>query len=238
MPYPPELSQWMSAVSIQLSHLSRSQAYVLAMYSYAVVLTQSCGVSQSAYFLSCLLGQRENTVRQRLRESTYEAQDKQGRQRREVDVTMSFGPLLRWVLRLWDSPAHDLAFGLDATTLRQTFTVLSVSVLVGGSAIPVAWTILPATHAGAWKAHWLGLLSSLEQSVPESYRVIVLTDRGLYAKWLFQAIQAQGWHPLMRINAGGTCVERSTGRRWPRWRLAVLDRFGRVKWSASRPPPV
>jgi hypothetical protein len=34
--------------------------------------------------------------------------------------------------------------------------------------------------------------------------VIVLTDRGLYAKWLFQAIQRQGWHPFMRINTSGS----------------------------------
>jgi hypothetical protein len=34
--------------------------------------------------------------------------------------------------------------------------------------------------------------------------VIVLADRGLYAKWLFEGIQGLGWHPLLRVNAGGT----------------------------------
>jgi hypothetical protein len=221
MPYPSELSQWMREVSTGLSHLSHAQAYLLAVYSYAVVFTQSCGISQNAYFLSQLLGQRENTVRQRLREITYEAQDKRGRQRREVEVTLCFGPLVRWVLRLWASPTQEVALALDATTLRQTFTVLSVSVLVGRSAIPVAWTIVWATQAGAWKPHWLGLLDSVEHSLPETYRVVVLTDRGLYAKWLFRAVQAQGWHPLMRVNARGTCVERATGRRWSLAALAT-----------------
>jgi hypothetical protein len=231
MPYPIELSQWMREVSTQLGPLSHAQAYLLALYSYAVVLTQSCGVSHNAYFLSQLLGQRENNVRQRLREITYEVGDKRGRQRREVDVRVCFAPLLRWVLRLWDSPTHDLALALDATTLGQRFTVLSVSVLVGRSAIPVAWTIVRATQAGAWKPHWLGLLGSVEQSLPETYRVIVLTDRGLYAKWLFQAIRAQGWHPLMRINQGGTCVERDTGRRWSLATLAARGQ-GRV-WHGA-----
>jgi hypothetical protein len=32
--------------------------------------------------------------------------------------------------------------------------------------------------------------------------VIVLADRGLYAKWLFQAIVELSWHPYLRINAG------------------------------------
>jgi hypothetical protein len=221
MPYPPELSQWMAEVSTYLTPLSRCQAYGLALYSYAVVLTQSCGVSHAAFFLGHMLGQRENTVRQRLREVSYEATHKRGAQRRELDVSLCFAPLLRWVLRLWDSPNLDMAFALDATTLRQTFTVLSVSVLVGRSAIPVAWAIVRATQPGAWKPHWLRLLDRVGHSLPDTYRVMVLTDRGLYAKWLFQAIQAQGWHPLMRINAGGTCVERTTGRRWSLAALAT-----------------
>jgi hypothetical protein len=30
--------------------------------------------------------------------------------------------------------------------------------------------------------------------------VLVLADRGLYAAWLFEAIMANGWHPLLRVN--------------------------------------
>jgi hypothetical protein len=33
--------------------------------------------------------------------------------------------------------------------------------------------------------------------------VIVLADRGLYARWLYYAIGRLGWHPYLRINAGG-----------------------------------
>ena len=32
-----------------------------------------------------------------------------------------------------------------------------------------------------------------------SWTVVVLTDRGLYARWLYREIVALGWHPLMRI---------------------------------------
>jgi hypothetical protein len=31
-----------------------------------------------------------------------------------------------------------------------------------------------------------------------------LADRGLYARWLFQRIVRLGWHPVLRINTGGT----------------------------------
>jgi hypothetical protein len=62
--------------------------------------------------------------------------------------------------------------------------------------------VLPATAKGAWKPHWVGLLGRFKRLVPPHPRVIVLADRGLYAKWLFQAIVALGWHPFLRINPG------------------------------------
>jgi hypothetical protein len=33
--------------------------------------------------------------------------------------------------------------------------------------------------------------------------VIVLADRGLYAKWLFEAIVELNWHPFLRVNTQG-----------------------------------
>jgi hypothetical protein len=39
--------------------------------------------------------------------------------------------------------------------------------------------------------------------VSADWTVIVLADRGLYARWLFTTIQALGWHPFLRINRQG-----------------------------------
>jgi hypothetical protein len=64
----------------------------------------------------------------------------------------------------------------------------------------VAWVVLPAVAKGAWKPHWIGLRERFKSIVPPHLRVIVLADRGLYAKWLFKAIVALGWHPFLRIN--------------------------------------
>ncbi len=30
-----------------------------------------------------------------------------------------------------------------------------------------------------------------------------MADRGLYAAWLFEAIQANGWHPFLRVKKKG-----------------------------------
>jgi hypothetical protein len=47
------------------------------------------------------------------------------------------------------------------------------------------------------------LLATLKGTVPADWTVIVLADRGVYAKWLYEAIQANAWHPFVRINRQG-----------------------------------
>ena len=114
---------------------------------------------------------------------------------------MCFAPLLRWVLKDW--PDDRLAIALDASTLGQRFTVLCLSVVYRGSAVPVAWKIVTATNPGSWKEPWLGLLAQFHEAVPAAWTVVVLADRGLYAKWLFEGIRELNWHPRLRINQGG-----------------------------------
>ncbi|NEO66431.1 MAG: endonuclease, partial [Moorea sp. SIO4G2] len=43
----------------------------------------------------------------------------------------------------------------------------------------------------------------LQPGIPSDWFVVVTTDRGLYAKWFYEAIVALQWHPFMRINAQG-----------------------------------
>jgi len=168
-----------------------------------MVMTQSCGLTSVSAFLADLLQQRENTLRQRLREWYREAEDKRGTQRQAFDVHESFVPLLRWVLSYWPQDEKRLALAMDATTLAQVFTVLALSVVYRGCAIPIAWVILPAQEKGAWKAQWLALFERFSASIPTDWTVLVLADRGLYAQWLYQQIVRLGWHPYLRINAQG-----------------------------------
>lgn len=99
---------------------------------------------------------------------------------------------------------RQVAIALDATTLGQRFVVLAISVLYRGCAVPVAWKILPAGAKHPWQPEWLALLKHFDGVVPSGWTVIALADRGLYAQWLFQALVALGWHPLLRINSQGT----------------------------------
>jgi hypothetical protein len=93
--------------------------------------------------------------------------------------------------------------------------VLVVSVVYRGCAIPVAWTVLPATEQHAWRGEWLRMLRQVRTVVPRRWFVIVLADRGLYARWLFQRIVRLGWHPVLRINTGGTFRPAPSGHYQP-----------------------
>ena len=197
------VSQWEQQVSTHLPHLSRPQAHVLALWSYGMVLAKSCGITSVAALLADLLGSSVSTQRQRLREWCYDATDKKGAHRQEVDVTLCFGPLLGWILSLWPQSESRLALGMDATTLTDRFTVLCISVLYRGCAIPVAWKVLRSGEKGSWEPYWKELLTTLKANVPKQWTVLVLADRGLYAPWLFRHIVGLGWHPFLRINLGG-----------------------------------
>jgi hypothetical protein len=205
--------QWTEVVTTQMPHLSKPQAAVLALWSLGMVLARSCALTVVSLFLAQGLDRKANTVRQQLREWCYEAKAKRGQPRQELAVESCFTPLLAWVLSWWEG--NQLAVAVDATTLGQRFVVLAVSVLSRGCAIPVAWTVLPATEPHAWRGEWLRMLRQVRAVVPRRFFVIVLADRGLYARWLFQRIVRLGWHPLLRINTGGTFRSAASGHYQP-----------------------
>jgi len=197
------LSQWIETVSTAFPKLSRPQAKVLAYWSYGMVIAKSCGITLVCAALSLQVGSSEKSLLQRLREWCYGADDKKGDKRRELDVSTCFAPLLQWILALWPADQPRLALALDATTLKKRFTVLVISVVYRGCALPVAWKVVGAEQKGAWEPHWLNLLEKLAGCVPEHWTVIVLSDRGLYAPWLYAKIVELCWHPFMRINKQG-----------------------------------
>jgi Transposase DDE domain len=145
---------------------------------------------------------KEQTVRQQLREWYYDVPRKRGTQRQALQVETCFPVLLGWVVSWWHGT--QLALALDATALGTRFVVLAVSVVYRGCAIPVAWVGLPANTKHAWRREWLRLVRRLRPAIPRGWQVIVLTDRGLYAPWLFWRMVRLGWHPFLRINTGGT----------------------------------
>jgi hypothetical protein len=187
-------------VSEHMGHLSGPVVKVLTLWSFGMVMIKACGLTRVSDALASVLKKKENNLRQQLREWYWDKGDKQGKKRVDWQVSESFAPLLKWVVSLWPAEEKRLVLAMDATSLKMLFVVLSISVVYRGCAIPVAWAILPAAKPGSWREPWEELFRNLAGALPADWCVLVMADRGLYAKWLYEAIQSCHWHPFLRIN--------------------------------------
>jgi hypothetical protein len=196
------MAEWTAVIRTPLPMLSQPQATVLALWRLGMVLARSCAWTAVATFVAAWGHRQEQTVRQQWRECCDEVEAKPGDHRQALAVDPCVEPRRRWVLSDWQGTP--VALALDATTWGTRFTVLAISIVYRGCAIPVAWTILRATVSHAWRREWLRLLRPLRPALPRAWTVIVLADRGLDARWLFRRLVRLGWHPFVRSNRGGT----------------------------------
>jgi hypothetical protein len=235
MSRPLQLTSWDRELKQRFPDLPARTVFVLALYSFGMILAKVSGLSTVTLVLGKSLGWPYDALRKRLSEFYKEAPAKsgvkQGGKRKDFDVATCFAPLLRWLLAL--CPGCQLALAIDVTNLGERFHVLCVSVVVGGVGIPVAWKVLLGGVKEPWNPHWQALLRHLKPAVPADWTVLVLSDRGLESSWLFGVIKAQGWHPLMRVKKGGKF--RPTG--WGRfYALGALVRGVGVPWPPRGGP--
>jgi hypothetical protein len=195
MRVPPELYQMETTLAQRFPNLRSAHQRGLALWVYGAILAQSA--CQSAVTTALLTLGRWDTIRQRLREWLYDGPDKAAPCQSQVEVSRCFAPLMSWLLSWWQ--ANQIALAVDATLHGDRVTALVVSVLYRGSAIPVAWHILPANQPGAWMSPILQLLRQLRPVIPPAQTVLVLADRGLWSPRLWKRIRDLGWHPLLRI---------------------------------------
>src|SRR6266853_175325 len=157
----PRVTEWTLTIQAHLPHLSKPQATVLALWSLGMVLARSCALTAVSAFLATWLHRKEPPVRQQLRAFCSEATAKRGTARCALPVEPCFVPWLAWVVAQWEGTP--LALALDATTLGTRLTVLALSVVYRGCAIPIAWTVLPATAKHAWRREWLRMLCQVRR---------------------------------------------------------------------------
>lgn len=195
MRYPRECYQLLTAMGEYFPSLRPAQQRGLALWVYGTVLAKSA--CQNAVIARLLIIGSLHAIRQYLREWLYDGQDKAAPCNTQVEITLCFGPLLRWVLSFWQG--RDLALAVDATAHHDKVVSLVVSILYRGCAIPIAWHTLPANQKGAWMQHVLRLLRFMWRELPPTMRVLVMVDRGLWSRRLWKRIRDLGWHPLPRL---------------------------------------
>ena len=193
MRLPGECYQMQQVIETQLPHLSRPQLTGLVLWVCGAVLAGSA--SQNAVASALSPWGRWNNLRQYLREWLYDGSDRARPGQTELDVSLCFAPLLRWVLAWWRS--GPLALAVDPTLKGDQTTAIVISVVYRGCAIPVAWRIHRATQRGSWMDPTVELLRELAPAVPKEMTVIVLCDRGIASPKLWRQIRAQGWHPYI-----------------------------------------
>ncbi|MDE2683019.1 MAG: transposase [Chloroflexota bacterium] len=167
----------------------------LVLWVYGAILAGSACQNAVASALSTG-GGNWNRFRQYIRQWLYDGSDRARPCQTQLDVSLCFAPLLKWVLAWWHS--GPLALAIDPTLKGDRTTAIVISVVYRSCAIPVAWRIHPATQKGSWMDPIVELLQALAPAVPEEMTVIVLCDRGIASPKLWKQICAQGWHPCMR----------------------------------------
>jgi Transposase DDE domain len=198
---PPGWYQVVGTIAAHLPDLRPAQQRGLAAWVYGTI--QATSGCESAVLRELLTeGGRWEAWRARLREFMCDGKEKAAPCKTEVAVEACFAPLLAWVVSLWQGQTLPLA--IDATLDGEKLVALVVSVLYRGSAIPVAWQILPANVEGAWLPHLLALLEAIQPAVPAGWQVVVMVDRGLWSPTLWDRLCRQGWHPLCRIRTDAT----------------------------------
>ena len=210
MRLPRETYQIQQTIETHLPHLSQPQLAGLVLWVCGAILAGSA--CQNAVASALSPWRSWNNLRQYLREWLYDGSDRSRPCRTQLDVTLCFAPLLRWVLTWWRSGR--LALAIDPTLKGDQTTAIVISVLYRSCAIPVAWRIHHATQRGSWAEPTVKLLRELAPAVPHDMSVIVLCDRGIASPKLWQQIRAQGWHPCMRYRKNITfCAD--GGKRLP-----------------------
>ena len=125
MRLPSECYQMKQAIETHMPHLSRPQLTGLVLWVCGTILAGSA--CQNAVAAALSTWGNWNNMRQYLREWLYDGGDRARPCRTELDVSLCFAPLLRWVLSWWRSDR--LALAIDPTLKGKETTAIVISVV-------------------------------------------------------------------------------------------------------------
>lgn len=215
MRFPPTYYQIEETLAEHFPRLRPSQIHGLALWVFGLLLVHR-GTETAVATALAAFGGSISTLRQRLREWLYDGADKAAPCKVQLDAEACFAPLLAWIVAGWRG--DDVPLAVDATNQGKRLVALVVSVLYRGSAVPVAWKLLPARQKGSWLTEIEGLLILLKSSLPSDKTVILMADRGLWSPRLWNAARAVGIHPMIRVQKN-ILFQPTGGKKGPAARL-------------------
>ena len=116
-----------------------------------------------------------------------------------VSPATAYAPLVQAVLADW--PAETLLVIVDLTALKDRLIRLQVSLAYHGRCVPLSWAVYPASGVPTgttWLTLFTDALAAAQAVLPAGRPVVVVLDRGFTSPAVWDAVCAQGWHPVLR----------------------------------------
>ncbi len=84
------LKDWSKIVSYHFPHLSLPEIAGLASWSFGIVMTSSSSLTRVSELIAKVNGEKNDTVRKRLKEWYLDSDAKKGKKRKELDISKCF----------------------------------------------------------------------------------------------------------------------------------------------------
>ena len=131
-----------------------------------------------------------------------------------------YRPLVQKVLQQWRGQTIYLA--LDTSQLWSRFTIVCLSLVYRGRALPVGWVVCASGSATVSLARYQRMLAQVAACIPDNSKVVLLADRGFMDVKLMRLMRQLGWHFRIRVKLS-VFIHRATK--------------GKQKVKALMPPP-
>lgn len=193
------LYQWTNGLASGLGCLNTWQVESVGLFSYGVILAESCQQQSVARQVSC--GEQVESAVRRWRRFLGN---------RGFPLTAFFGEWTKWVMAgLAGSPVTLL---VDETKIAERVAVMMVGVAWEGRCLPLAWRAYPANDAARYPLEGqVGmikqLLEQVKAGIPPHTQVLVEADRGIgTSPALCRVVDGLGWHYLFRVTCQSKLV--------------------------------
>jgi len=214
------LYQWKEMLASHLPSLNGWQVENVGLFSYGVVLAESCQQQQIARRVAC--GETVESSARRLRRFL---------DNEALCLSALFVEWTRWVVEAMEGERVILM--VDETKLNETVAAMVVGMAYEGRCIPLAWRCYSANDAASYPAEGqvgmiAQLLQGLRPAMPVDKTVVVLADRGIgTSPELCRQVERLGWKYLFRVTRQTKLVTETE-----EYTIAAMVQPGET-WAAS-----
>ena len=148
---------------------------------------------------------------------------------RAVRPAVWYRPVARSLLAKWHGQTVTLI--VDATKVGAGHQMVMVAIAYKKRALPLAWTWVPYIKGHTTAAVQLAVLQRVRGLVPEGVTVILTGDSGFGSVALMRALQAWGWHYVLR-QTGKLLIQPAGQTDWQRLD-SLVTQAGQQVWLVA-----